>query len=228
MLITALVSFPTQAFFGYRIWKFAGRKRIIPILLVPAALFQLAQGIVFVHLNLGAQVGTQLTAFISRAVLISNFAVGAAVDILLSAGLCFLLWKSYMEANSSITETNSMVHRLILFSINTGIWTALVAIATITTVVVYPNNFIYVGFYFLLSPIYCNSLLANLNARSYLRGTGESMVIHLTGIASMPVGQDKKHQGPVPAARSDIESSTLDSTTPGSAISDIQFERRSS
>ncbi|KAF8890487.1 hypothetical protein BD779DRAFT_1518109 [Infundibulicybe gibba] len=138
--------------------------------------------------------GVQHTACkISRAVLVSNFAVGAAVDILLSAGLCFLLWKSYMKENSSISviqfKTNSTMHRLILFSINTGIWTALVTIVDITTAVVYPSKFIYVGFYFVRAPIYCNNLLANLNARFYLKGGGESMVIHSMGIASTSVGQ---------------------------------------
>jgi len=186
LLFTSLVSVPTQAFFAYRIWRFAGKRWIIPILLTPAILFQLAEGIVLIDLNLGATVGTEMTASTRQAILISNFAVGAAVDILLSAGLCFLLWKSYMIDGSSITQTNSMLHRLILFSINTGSWTALVAIATITMVVVFPNNFIYVGFYFVLSPIYCNSLLANLNARSYLRGTTEkARVIQFSDLSSV-------------------------------------------
>ncbi|KAF8890480.1 hypothetical protein BD779DRAFT_1671412 [Infundibulicybe gibba] len=197
----------------------------------------IAQGIVFVHLNLKAQMGTHLTAPMSRAILVSNFAVGAAVDILLSAGLCFLLWKSYMEEGSSITQTNSMIHRLILFSINTGIWTALVGIATITMVIVYPNNFIYVGFYFILSPMYCNSLLANLNARTYLKGTKDNVVLHMTGIAAAPMGQVcspspyrisrcngfQAPQEPASYDKDDIESPTLRSTD--SNISGIQLEQ---
>ncbi|KAF8884623.1 hypothetical protein BD779DRAFT_767150 [Infundibulicybe gibba] len=186
LLFTSLVSVPTQTFFGYRIWRFADKNWIIPVLLAPAILFQLAEGIILIDLNLSATVGTEMTASTRQAILISNFAVGAAVDILLSAGLCFLLWRSYMIDGSSITQTNSMLHRLILFSINTGSWTALVAIATITMVVVFPGNFIYVGFYFVLSPIYCNSLLANLNARSYLRGAEKTRAIQLSGLSAAP------------------------------------------
>ncbi len=38
----------------------------------------------------------------------------------------------------------------------------------------FPNNFLYISFYFLLSPLYCNSLLGSLNARVYLRSGGSA------------------------------------------------------
>lgn len=36
---------------------------------------------------------------------------------------------------------------------------------------IWPPAQIYVSLYFLLSPLYCNTLLANLNARSFVRGS---------------------------------------------------------
>lgn len=34
----------------------------------------------------------------------------------------------------------------------------------------YPQVQIYVSLYFILCPLYCNALIANLNARAYIRG----------------------------------------------------------
>ncbi|PPQ92806.1 hypothetical protein CVT25_004064 [Psilocybe cyanescens] len=73
-----------------------------------------------------------------------------------------------------------MLQRMMLFSINTGMWTALLATSivivffrTITT------DFMVFGYFHLLSPLYFTTVLANLNARRYLNGTGEISLMTL-------------------------------------------------
>jgi hypothetical protein len=66
-----------------------------------------------------------------------------------------------------------MVHvlqRLTVFAINTGIWTAIFALSTVIFLHLYPSNLLYVVFAIPLCSVYCNTLLANLNARGYIRG----------------------------------------------------------
>ncbi|KAF9457628.1 hypothetical protein BDZ94DRAFT_1272723 [Collybia nuda] len=170
ILFTALVAVPVQTYFAFRIWIFAQERMIIPIFMAPAILFQLSEGIVLVIINLNATIGVQLTASTSQALFIANFVTSAVVDIMISAGLCLLLWQQmYRGESHRFDATTTMVQRLILFSILTGTWTALFAIAAMAMLLIFPKNFIYVGFYFMLCPVYCNTLLANLNARCYLR-----------------------------------------------------------
>ncbi|KAI9060945.1 hypothetical protein FKP32DRAFT_1730168 [Trametes sanguinea] len=69
-----------------------------------------------------------------------------------------------------IQVTDRLIYRLTAFAINTGVWTALCALFTIITLAAYPNIQIYVSLNLVICPLYCNTLLANLNARGYIRG----------------------------------------------------------
>ncbi|TFK66269.1 hypothetical protein BDN72DRAFT_155995 [Pluteus cervinus] len=213
MLITSLVSAPAQGFFAYRIWTFTKRGWVVPVIVIPAIAFQLVDGILLVRYNLDARLASQVTSSKSRTLLITSFATSAIVDLFLSIGLCIALWRTYMRGGTALRRTTHMVYRVTLFSINTGSWTALVALLTIMSVVVYPGNFIYVGLYFLLSPMYCNSILASLNARSYLRGD-LSKPIEMSGI------RHTLTEKPTPP-RIDTEaraSTSVESVSPGTTV----------
>ena len=89
-----------------------------------------------------------------------------------------------------------MLDRLVIMTVNTGLWTALLALLDLilvshsvstvfmkrltnhTQVIVYPNGIQYCVIEFPLGALYVNAFLANLNARSYIRGEG-------TGITSV-------------------------------------------
>ncbi|KAF9459886.1 hypothetical protein BDZ94DRAFT_985909 [Collybia nuda] len=129
MLFTSLVSIPIQVFFIYRIWRFAKRPWIIPVLAVPVILFEFAEGIMIVVFNVHAKSGSELTEPIEKALFISNFVVGSCIDIVVSATLSAMLYGVYLKGSAEFPRTVTLLHRLILFSIFTGMWTALVAIA---------------------------------------------------------------------------------------------------
>jgi hypothetical protein len=82
-----------------------------------------------------------------------------------------------------------MIHRLTVLIINTGLITAIATLLTIVFVRlisslsrlmlrlmrksqlgVQPATFTYAFFNFLVSPLYANSVMANLNSREYIRG----------------------------------------------------------
>ncbi|KAF6751925.1 hypothetical protein DFP72DRAFT_906524 [Ephemerocybe angulata] len=171
ILFTTMVSVPVQVFFAWRIWKLGTVARYIFLaILLPAIIFQFVEGLLLLIYNSQLSRPDEVTAKLGLALIIANLTVGAAVDIVIAAGLCTLLWRTYLLNGVTIKATSSMIHRLILFSVNTGLWTASFAIVTMAMAAKYPSNYMYIGFYFILSPLYCNMFLANLNARAYIRG----------------------------------------------------------
>jgi len=62
-----------------------------------------------------------------------------------------------------------MLARLIILSVNSGLWTSIFALlSTVTAEIAIPNNLIYTWTQFCLSPLYCNSILGCLNARAFI------------------------------------------------------------
>ncbi|RXW13152.1 hypothetical protein EST38_g12705 [Candolleomyces aberdarensis] len=207
---TSFVAVPVQVFFMYRIWrckrqplhslstsihrivcnKVANRVRwffIVP--LAPCILFHFVMGFVLTtvnwirHDNLNAIPRSTMLALI-----VADMTVTAAVDVLLAVGLCAVLWRTYLEVVSGIAGVKSgiaIVQRIVLLTINTGIWTALFAILTMATSIRYPDNLIHVAICLIISPVYVNMLLANLNARTPIcEGTNEALEFDKSEVSS--------------------------------------------
>ncbi|KAF8798645.1 hypothetical protein BYT27DRAFT_7343517 [Phlegmacium glaucopus] len=103
--------------------------------------------------------------------------LGAVTDLLIAAILCTLLNLS----------SDTLINKLILFSVNTGLITSFFALASMVLVCTFPsssnslglvlfleilvagNTFIYISFFFCLGRLYTNSLLSTLNAREMIR-----------------------------------------------------------
>ncbi|KAF8128176.1 hypothetical protein EV363DRAFT_1221732 [Boletus edulis] len=115
-----------------------------------------------------------------KALSMSVNAVAAAGDVLIAIFLCTLLQKS----RTGFRRSDNMINKLIVFSINTGLLTSICAVASLISITAWPNTFIYIAFYFCLGRLYCNSLLATLNARKGLRGESRSdeMSLSLQGV----------------------------------------------
>ncbi|KAH0826769.1 hypothetical protein J3R83DRAFT_5179 [Lanmaoa asiatica] len=92
--------------------------------------------------------------------------VSAAGDLLIAVLLCYMLQTS----RTGFRKSHTLINKLIVFSINTGLLTSLFALASLVSISLWPQSFIYVAFYFCIGRLYCNSLLATLNARKGLRG----------------------------------------------------------
>ncbi|KAH0831946.1 hypothetical protein J3R83DRAFT_12832 [Lanmaoa asiatica] len=93
-------------------------------------------------------------------------ALAAAGDVLITVFLCFTLQIS----RTGFQKSDTLITKLILFSINTGFLTSLCALASLVCISVWPHMWIYIAFYFCIGRLYCNTLLATLNARKGLRG----------------------------------------------------------
>ncbi|KAH7905752.1 hypothetical protein BJ138DRAFT_1147992 [Hygrophoropsis aurantiaca] len=180
VFLTSLVAIPSQFFFTYRLWMFTGKKWMYFIFLAPATAYELVGGLVFIAIGTITPTAAALVSFTPASIFTSIQGIAAVVDIGNAAGLVYLLWKCRENA---LPKSRNILHNLVILTINTGIWTALFAIFTLITIVVYKDNLIYAALYFPLCPLYCNTVLANLNAR--------------TLIASRSEEDDTFHLGPV-------------------------------
>ncbi|KAF5340111.1 hypothetical protein D9758_013159 [Tetrapyrgos nigripes] len=95
----------------------------------------------------------------------------AAGDILIAGSLSFLLWVQ----KTGFKGSNAMINTLITFSINTGLFTTMFAVASLISILVAPNTFIYILFFFNMGRLYVNSLLATLNGRNLIRSLGNNI-----------------------------------------------------
>ncbi|KAH8830593.1 hypothetical protein DL96DRAFT_1593572 [Flagelloscypha sp. PMI_526] len=72
-------------------------------------------------------------------------------------------------------RSDTMISRLILFVVSTGLLTSICAVCSLTSILLWGDTLIYVAFYFSLGRLYGNSLLATLNARIDIRGLSDEV-----------------------------------------------------
>jgi len=89
------------------------------------------------------------------------------VDFVVASSLCYL----FATSRTGFSSTDSVLTKLIIYTINTGCLTSVVSIAGIITCATMPGTFIFLGIEFLIPKLYVNSFLALLNARYYLQST---------------------------------------------------------
>jgi len=107
----------------------------------------------------------QLTS-ISRAVNV----LALVTDTFIAGVLVFFLQTS----KTGFRRSDSIVNRLIIFALNTGLFTSLDAMLSLIFITALPATFVYMAFYATLARLYTNSLLATLNARNNIKRAGSS------------------------------------------------------
>lgn len=152
-----------RSIYAQRIWLLSGRSWPLLAAVVAVSLLADATGIAY-----GVELA-KLKLFESLPSLswLMYTSLGAAVmaDTAIAGSLCVLLWKR----RTSFSRTNSLVSSLMVYSIQTGLFTCICSIACIMTYALLPSTLIFMGIYSWLSKLYVNALLAYLNARMRLR-----------------------------------------------------------
>ncbi|KAF9782614.1 hypothetical protein BJ322DRAFT_1110494 [Thelephora terrestris] len=195
VIFNGLTAFLVQTFFAIRIWKFSHRNIPITLTLSSFVLGEFVCVIVYVsraiHMDTFQQLATLKPLSMTINVLAGNIAWAesallpwlntptVAGDVLITIVFCFLLHR----ARNNLQRSNTMINLLIAFSVQTGMLTSLCAIASLISISLSPDTFIYICFYFLLGRLYCNSLLATLNVRNAIRGRGHDDL----GISLRPI-----------------------------------------
>ncbi|KAF9219032.1 hypothetical protein BS17DRAFT_469268 [Gyrodon lividus] len=170
VFITATIAFIVQCFLMYRVWKMSGTSLrwvlTIPTLVLSA--FSLATGYAYGAKLVEIKVLTRVPEIVS----LINMALGStvAVDVLITLFLSLTLYFN----KTGITRSDSVINRLIVYTVNNGLLTSLCALLDVIVHSALPTTFAFLAFYFLLSKLYSNTFLSTLNARRSLRGRGEA------------------------------------------------------
>ncbi|KAI0711445.1 hypothetical protein C8Q76DRAFT_58819 [Earliella scabrosa] len=200
-LFTGLVALPVQIYFVLRIWKLVNLNRSkgwryislgIIIILVLCSLFQFVAYVVFLYLILRGRQDAQGIILIAK-LPTAFWAAGAAEDVVISLTLLWLLWRDRIvdslaglrgadnaPVQTVSNSTERLMRRVSIVVVNTGLWTAVCALAMVIALQINPTFQLYPGLFFCLGPLYCNTLLANLNGRGFIRGEEYTTVYDTT------------------------------------------------
>jgi len=178
VLFNGLTALLVQCFLAMRVYRLSNKSIIATAAVMSLVIGEFVLVVIYVAKAINLTTFVQLTEL--KPLSMSVNAVAAAGDVLIAAFLCTLL----QQSRTGFRKSDTMISKLILFSINTGLLTSVCAVMSLISITVWPNTFIYIAFYFCLGRLYCNSLLATLNARKSLRGDSrdENMSLSLQGI----------------------------------------------
>ncbi|KAF5319713.1 hypothetical protein D9619_008602 [Psilocybe cf. subviscida] len=166
--ITITSDLIVRGYFARRVSILCGRqrpflKRSLPVLIAVLAVLVYIPGLGYASRALQLRTFERINEVSTY--LYVSFVATVAADSTIAISLCALLFHS----RTGIKKTDSILRILMAYSINTGLLTSVAALACLITYALWPQKFIFIGFYFVLSKLYVNSLLASLNARSSLR-----------------------------------------------------------
>ncbi|KAK0490651.1 hypothetical protein IW261DRAFT_1555829 [Armillaria novae-zelandiae] len=167
VLFNGFIGFLVQSFLTMRVWR---PTENVPLTTVIAAmvLAEFACSVAFTIQSMKLSTWADLTHM--RGLSMTVNVVGAVSDVLIAASLFYFLHRS----RTGFKKSDTMISKLILFSISTGLMTSICAVASLISILIWGKTLIYVAFYFSLGRLYSNSVLATLNARKSIRGLSEA------------------------------------------------------
>jgi len=164
ILFSAFIGPLVQAWFAYRVLKLSGT------LFIPILCWFLSS------LRCGATVTVGIEALLATSVLqferdykwllTSILAVGAAVDVIIAASLCYFLRQ---HRATSFQRTVKMINQMMIWTIETGLVTSIGAVSMLICFLYMEDNFIWIAIFTFLAKLFSNSLLVALNARNVKR-----------------------------------------------------------
>ncbi|KAI0339015.1 hypothetical protein BDW22DRAFT_1362361 [Trametopsis cervina] len=183
----ALAGAFVKSAFALRVWRFSGGNRWVTSFIIVLVCAQLGSSIVYTYK------GLRLTSLlqVDQLKLVGSLSLilGVVTDVVTAAALCWFL----RNLKTGYKKDDSLVNRLTLYAVNTGILTSAVSLTTLILYNIMPDNFIFMACYFVLSKLYANSFLATLNTRRVLRGRGTDAETN-TMPTFLMVGKITRHQ----------------------------------
>ncbi|RPD63729.1 hypothetical protein L227DRAFT_608283 [Lentinus tigrinus ALCF2SS1-6] len=190
----------SQWFFARRVYKLGKQPVAFNALMVTLTFLWLGNAIAYTAICLSTNAPNPLT-LIEQVVI---FGVLLLSDIALT-------WRLVAHLRNSRTgfrSTDTLLNKLIHFSLNTGILTALLTLVSMILLVVSPLNFVYLPVTIILAPVHANIVLCALNSRRSLVDRGSE------GIELRSFDLDV-------APRQEGNSETIQFATPSGVVSSV-------
>ncbi|TRM62776.1 hypothetical protein BD626DRAFT_496422 [Schizophyllum amplum] len=222
VLVTILV----QGFCFSRVHKFArrsfsaARSSLVLFIYALSALLQIGFTVSCLIVTFTATVPSDFGSSVMTISAPGYLGTALGTDVTMATMMTYLLYTEYRKEHYQ--GTSSMLRRLCYFSVNTGTWTAIFALLTLVLYELRPSENWWAIFDFGVCGVYSNTLLANLNARSYLGGDGSvTFTLNQSGTSGAmrsglpPVSTGYNSTGRLAAKYGDTQTSATDeSVTP--------------
>ncbi|KAF9465638.1 hypothetical protein BDZ94DRAFT_1253580 [Collybia nuda] len=169
VLFNGFTALLVQSFLTMRVWRLSNKNIWLTSVVVALVAGEFGCVIAFGAMSLGFRTFAELQTLKYLSITVN--ALAAAGDVLIAGILCTLLHRS----RTGFHRSDTMINKLILFAVNTGFLTSLFAVASLISIVVAGETFLYIAFFFCMGRLYSNSLLATLNARKMIRGAADGI-----------------------------------------------------
>ncbi|KAJ7623696.1 hypothetical protein FB45DRAFT_113204 [Roridomyces roridus] len=169
VLFNGLTALLVQSFLTVRVWRLSNGNKWLTGISILLVMGEFGCVLAYLALSLPMKTFAELERlhYLSMAV----NALAAAGDLFIAGSLVILLRRS----RTGFQRSDTMIRKLVIFAVNTGVITTSFAIASLISIATAKNTFIYILFYFCMGRLYANSLLATLNARKMIRGAADGV-----------------------------------------------------
>lgn len=158
--LTGVITLLTHAFFAQRIYILSDGKPWVSGLIMITAIVRLGFCIGTTSLSFSARSFAKFSANYEW-LLGTTLGSAALSDFVITGALLYYL----VNSGRGFSRNDTIFDRILIYVINTGLLTSVLALADFICAVTMTNNLIFLGIYFINSKMYTNSLLAVLNAR---------------------------------------------------------------
>ncbi|OCH91922.1 hypothetical protein OBBRIDRAFT_487959 [Obba rivulosa] len=179
-IVTTVITLIIRGIFAYRLWKLSGGGIVVPMAIIAGSLWIMGAATYFAIKI--SHVDSWFSAQRYSWSLYSGFGCETVVDVVITVSQC--LYFRRLQNGLGFNSTNAVIHTLMVYSINTCVVTSLCGICCLITFAALPNTLIFIAFFCMLSKLYFNALLANLNARGVLRKNLDEPAHRLSGTAT--------------------------------------------
>jgi len=166
--LSMFMSAISEIFLTCRVYKLSRKNIWLTAPLLSVALLHFVSGeVAAIELMLLGKSATVLSAKVPSILRLSSAAV---CDTAIAASLTYILHSK----RTGFKRNDKIINHLILFSINSGVFTSAISIASLITYVTIPKTWVYTALCFLISRLYATSFLCSLNSRQILFDDGDS------------------------------------------------------
>jgi len=167
-----------QVFYIYRAWRLSkGYFHLFLVFILLLLCGNFCTSITWISISMKMSKWYELSRISSLAIAV--LVLSCSIDVLIAGSLCILL----NRARTGFKRSNTVINRLTIFVISTGLLTAIFAIVALVCMVSMPYNLIYGGFYLCIGRLYTNSFLTTLNARAAIGRIEETELKSSSGTA---------------------------------------------
>ncbi|KZT13224.1 uncharacterized protein LAESUDRAFT_719559 [Laetiporus sulphureus 93-53] len=207
-MMCGIISATVQIFFAWRIYKLS-RSRVLAGVIVVLAVLQCVASLVGGAYEKSIGIASALEGSLLKAVVLW-LSASALVDILIAVSMTILLLKS----KTGIKSTDAFINRMIRLVVETGTLTASLSIIVLITANIKPlhETLVYEAPALILTKMYSNTFLTNLNNREFIRRR-DATVVELAPMSELQFAQNVTAQRVEISTRPGMESSTSDAAS---------------